>query len=224
MGQEMYIVTSPDDVLTVYKEPKRIEFDSIVKDIMGDFGCTGATVDKMFDTSNGTATSWMDLCHADFKLQMHPGEKLQILQDTLLGNVDRYLHWDRIAGPMLLSSATDTKTVSLWKWCGNVLVDSATSAFFGSAIYRVAPNILADFFPFDDEAYKLPYRLPEFAAKTMYEYKRRGEAAFRDYLSLPTKEREDASWIAKRIEQGMSEIGITEPTQCGAILFSLHRL
>ncbi|GAB1317209.1 hypothetical protein MFIFM68171_07419 [Madurella fahalii] len=66
MGQEMYIATSPDDVLSVYKESKRIELDSIIKDIMDDFGCTDATVNKIFETKNGMTTSWMDLCHANF--------------------------------------------------------------------------------------------------------------------------------------------------------------
>src|SRR5690349_522501 len=35
MGQELYIVTSATDVLAVYKESEKLDFDSIVKDIMG---------------------------------------------------------------------------------------------------------------------------------------------------------------------------------------------
>lgn len=224
MGQEMYIVTSPSDVLAVYREPAKLDFDSIVKEIMGDFGCTDTTIAKMF-ARDGSSKHWMDLCHDDFKLQLHPGERLETLQSTFLGNIDRSLQWDRISGPMVLpSSSPDCKVVSLWKWCGNVLVDAATRAFFGGAIYRVAPAVLADFFPFDEEAWKLPYRYPEFAARRMYEYKRKGEAAFAAYLALPRAERRDASWIVDRIEQGMRGMGVTEPTQCGAMLFALHRL
>ncbi|KAK4182023.1 cholesterol 7-alpha-monooxygenase [Podospora australis] len=195
---------------------------------MVDFGCTDITIAKMFDSSagGGRATCWMDLCHADFKLQMHAGDKLKTLQKTFLGNIDRSLHWDRISGPMVVSdySSRDCKTVSLWKWCGEVVVDSATSALFGQAIYKVAPDIVADFFPFDEVAYMMPYRLPEFAARTMYEYKRGGEVAFARYLTLPKEDRQDASCVVQRIEEGMQDLGITDPTQCGTILFTLHRL
>ena len=223
MGEEMYIVTSPADVLAVYKESTKIDFDAIVKGIMGDFGCTDVTISKMFER-DGASKHWMDLCHDDFKLQMHPGNRLEVLQNTFLGNIDRSLAWDRIAGPMIVSSTSDSKTISLWKWCGAVLVDSATRAFFGDAIYRVSPTIVSDFFPFDEEAWKLPYRYPVFAAKTMYTYKRKGEQAFTAYLALPKTSRADASWIVDKMEHGMHKMGITDPAQCAAMLFTLHRL
>ncbi|KAK4159598.1 cytochrome P450 [Cladorrhinum sp. PSN259] len=224
MGQELYIVTSATDVLTVYKESEKLSFDAIIKSILGDFGCTDITIEKIFQRPEGSSKTWMDVCHTDFKIQMHPGEKLDVMQAKFLGNINHWLQWDRITGPHVLSDSQGFKRVSLWKWCGNVLVDSATKTFFGSAIYRVSPTIVADFFPFDGEAWKLPYRYPEFAAKTLYESKRKAEATFAKYLSLPREERQDASWVVQKIEQGMAEMGITESTQCAAMLLTVHRV
>ena len=99
---------------------------------------------------------WMDLTHDDFKLQLPHGEKLDVLQDTFLSNIDRSLNWDKLSGPMVISgSRKDEKVVSLFKWCGEVLVDSATRAFFGDSIYQIAPDLLPDLFTFDNESWKL---------------------------------------------------------------------
>jgi hypothetical protein len=87
----MYIVTSPDDVLSVYKNTKALDFNPIIKDIVTDFGVTSATLERMFE-ERFKGKCWMDLTHDDFKLQLHPGEKLDVLQDTFLSNIDRSLN------------------------------------------------------------------------------------------------------------------------------------
>lgn len=164
----------------------------------------------------------MDTCHDDFKLQMHPGEKLDTLQATFLNNIQHLLRWDQIVG---VKSCTDSvKVVSAWKWCRHALVDAATHAFFGDAIYRVAPNILSDFYIYDDEAWKQHYNYPKFAARDMYEAKERCLQAWIKYLSLPLEERKDASWITKKVEEGLKQLGIDDASQAAPNLLSLHRL
>ncbi|CAG8959642.1 hypothetical protein HYFRA_00001545 [Hymenoscyphus fraxineus] len=224
MGQELYIVTSPKDVLSVYKNSKGLDFNPIIKEIMASFGLRASTLDKMFDLdSNGKC--WMDTAHGIFKLQMHPGEKLDELQATFLGNIDKSLNWEKLVGPMVLSnSGNEAKSVSLFKWCGEVLVDSATRAFFGDSIFHIDPNLLADFFVFDADSWKLSYQYPYFAAKDMYDAKKKGETAFAKYLALPREQREDASWVTKSIEDGIEGLGIREESQSSPMLFVLFRL
>lgn len=219
----MYIVTSPTDVISVYRDTKKLDFDSFIKDVMKDFSCTKDTVFKMFDM-NGKPKHWMDTSHDNFRLQMHPGDRFEILQADFLGRINDMLRWERIAGQPVKGFTETSKTVSLWEWCGDVLVHAATQTFFGEAIYRVAPDVVPDFFTFNDEAWKMHYKYPRFAARDMYNAKEHGEKVFTDYLSLPRKERDDAAWIVKQIEQGMEDVGIIESTQCGAMLFNLHRL
>jgi len=111
MGEEIYIVTSPDDVLSVYNNTKALDFNPIIKDIMA----TLATLDGMFE-ERFKGKCWMDLTHDDFKLQLHPEEKLDVLQGTFLSNIDRSLNWDKLSGPMVISgSGKDEKVVSLFK-------------------------------------------------------------------------------------------------------------
>ncbi|KAG8162984.1 hypothetical protein KVR01_007462 [Diaporthe batatas] len=221
MGQDMYIATSPKDVLSIYKETKKLDMNPVIAKIMRDFDCTKENVQKMFDTTN-KPKSWMDTCHDDFKLQMHPGERLEILQTTVLNNIDRLLQWDQVVG--VKSTKGPAKIVSAWEWCRHALVDGATRAFFGDAIYRVAPDILSVFYIYDDDAWKQHYNYPKFAARNMYEAKEQCLQAWIAYLSLPVEEREDASWIVKKIEQGLKQMGVDEPSQAAPNLLSLHRL
>lgn len=40
MGKDMYIATSPSDVLSVYKEPRKLDMNPIIAKIMRDFNCS----------------------------------------------------------------------------------------------------------------------------------------------------------------------------------------
>lgn len=95
---------------------------------------------------------------------------------------------------------------------------------FGEAIFEVYPDVLQNFYAFDEEGWKLPYKLPKFAAKELYRTLERSKAAFAEYLALSAERRQDSSWIVKRLEDSMHELGIVDPAQCGVMLLSLHRL
>ncbi|KAJ4421164.1 hypothetical protein N0V82_003929 [Gnomoniopsis sp. IMI 355080] len=157
---------------------------------------------------------------------MHPGERVEELNDSLLRNIDSWLQWDRITGFPIVPqpSSTGSKMVSLWKWCYVVLVDSATRSMFGEAIFNVYPDVLENFYSFDEEGWKLPYKLPEFAAKKLYRTLARSKTAFGDFLALPKEQRQDSSWIVKQMEDGLIDLGVEDPAQCGVMLLSLHRL
>lgn len=222
MGEVLYIVTSPSDVQQMYKEPS-LSFEAVISGFMSQFGCTPDTLQKMFDKT-GRTKHWMDGSHDDFKLQMHPGDKFEVLNDSFLRNIESWMYWDRIKGFGLVSETPDVKTVSLWRWCYTVLCDSATRSMFGDAIFEVYPDMLENFYAFDEEGYKLPFKLPRFAAKTLYQTLERSQKAFADFLALPKEKRQDSSWIVKRLEEGMNEVGVEDPTQSGVMLLVLHRL
>lgn len=223
MGEDMYIATSPGDVAAVYRDTKKLDLDAFIKDVMRDLGCTEQTLGKMFDPI-GKPKHWMDKTHDDFKLQMHPGERLKSVESQFLGNIDRIMNWKSISGASLLESTGNSKTVSLWNWCWMVLSGAATQASFGDAIFEVAPNALDDFWTFNLESWKMHSKYPRFAAPVVFNAKDRSVKAFSDYLSLPKEQRTGACWLVEQLELGIEEMGITEATQCGAMLFSLQNL
>lgn len=219
----MYIATSPSDVAAVYRDTQRLDFDAFIKDVMADFGCTKETLEKMFDCT-GRPKHWMDKTHDDFKLQMHPGDHLKSVETQFLGNIDRMMDFESISSSCVVASTEDSKTVSLWHWSWTVLSEAATQAFFGDAIFKVAPSGLDDFWTFNLEAWKIHSKYPRFAAPKAFNALERSIQAFIDYLRLPKQQRPGACWLVEQLERGMGELGISEPTQCGAMLFSLQNL
>lgn len=223
MGEDIYIATSPGDVVAVYRDTQKLDFDAFIKDVMHDFGCTNETLEKMFD-STGKPKHWMDKIHDDFKLQMHPGDRLKSVETQFLGNIDRLMNFDSIPGTCILESTRDSKLVSLWSWTWIVLAEAATQAFFGDGILQVAPSVLDNFWTFNLEAWKIHSKYPTFAAPEAFNALERSVEAFADYLRLPKDQRPGACWLVEQLERGMGEMGISEPTQCGAMLFSLQNL
>lgn len=219
----MYIATSASDVASVYRDTQKLDFDAFIKDVMTDFGCTKETLEKMFDPT-GKPKHWMDKTHDDFKLQMHPGDRLKRFETQFLGNIDRMMDFESISSRYVLASTRNSKTVSLWHWSWTVLSAAATQAVFGDAIFEVAPNGLDDFWTFNLEAWKIHSKYPRFAAPKAFSAMERGIRAFIDYLRLPRQQRPGACWLVEQLETGMEELGISEPTQCGAMLFSLQNL
>lgn len=224
MGEDMYITTSPSDVAAVYRDTQKLDFDAFIKDVMRDFGCTDQTLEKMFD-DDGRPKHWMDQTHDDFRLQMHPGERLRSVDEgKFLGNIDRLMNWDSISRSSLVGTNGDCKTISLWNWCWIILSEAATQAFFGDAIFQVAPNALEEIWTFNLEAWKVHSKYPRFAAPGVFDAKDRSVKAFSDYLSLPKEQRPGPCWLVEQLEVGMVKMGVTEPTQSGAMLFSLQNL
>lgn len=105
MGEPMYIVTSPEDVLAVYKLPKPLDMNPFIQEILHSFGLTKDAIDKIYDEGFQNGKSYIDVSHDNFKLQMHPGEKLDALQQVLLDYVDKSLTWKHLSGRMVLSNA-----------------------------------------------------------------------------------------------------------------------
>ena len=100
--------------------------------------------------------------------------------------------------------------VGLKAWCGDVLLNAATRAFFGEALLEVAPDIFRDFFLFDDNSWMLIYRYPRFLAKDMYRGKDASIDGLTEYFELPKERRKDEAFFVRTLEKGMRDLGIKE--------------
>ncbi|KAL9619140.1 MAG: hypothetical protein Q9160_006229 [Pyrenula sp. 1 TL-2023] len=223
MGEPIYILTSPEDVVAVYKLPKPLDPNPVVQEILRDFGLTKQTVKKIYSDNFRNGKHYMDASHDDFKLQFHPGEKLTLLEQTLLGHIDKSLTWQNMSGRMLISGSKKERTVSLYKWCAEVIVDAGTRALVGDLLHNIAPDILPQFFIFEEESWKLAFQYPVFAAKNMYSAKQYCDKAFCEYLRLPKEKRAHESWIMGTINAGLETLKI-EQLQRAPTMFSVYRL
>lgn len=228
MGTKIYVMTSSQDVAVVYRNIEQLTFDEYIRGMMLQFGATPAAVDKMwrkptssdFLSSNDLQPNPLlkPLAHLSDgfnRQQLHPGERLDVLQNTFLGNIHKSLTWENMSPKVILSSvpgkeSTRTRTVSLIAWTREVLLDGATRAFFGDALLEIDPQLFDSFFAFDDNSWKLTYKIPRPWSTEMYASKQKAQDALKKYFMLPKDKRPGAAWIIQTLETEMKARGIDE--------------
>lgn len=216
MGEELYIAASADDVNSIYKDTKNLDFDAVITDLLREFGVSKDTLDKLFDPELFGGRNWMDHQHGIYRAQMHPGGRGDALAEAVLEQVDMAVQWDRIISPIALKSPDNlSRKVSLWKWCAHVLVEASMQSFFGPSFLQLSPDFVADYLKFDEDYWRLKAKSPKAAAET----KQNCVSALLRWLDLPELERSDACWMVSKVERDFVDMGIRDKAQLAALLF-----
>jgi hypothetical protein len=206
------MITSAKDTTAVFKSPDKLIFDTYIQDMMLRFGISKHGVDTTWHSSSGLGSqNWtlFKVMKSTMKTQLNPGIEMKKLEDRLLSKIEENLTWARV--PCASTSEPDPteKVVSLLEWTRKCLLRSVTIAFYGEAILKIEPEFLEIFSDFDDNGWKLPYRVPAIFSQDMITPKEAAQRAFRRYFDLPTSERADASWMVHKVEAEMRTAGIT---------------
>jgi hypothetical protein len=206
-------------VSAVYRNTTTLLFDKFVRDIMLAIGASEDALRKMWDLPGesenavGSDTSQSQLhkalAHAGedfYRQQLQPGDRLDELWPRIQNLIDESLLWHNITDICNVSRDKDTKRLSLWKWSREVLLSSVTGAIFGERLLQLQPDLLHHFVKFDDESWKLTYRIPRIWAKEMFVARDKITATMEQYFALPEKERADATWLVHTLEKEMRNI------------------
>ena len=226
-GQKMYIITSPKDISSVYKNPQVLTFDGFIKDVYVNFGMSSTGVAQIFEpvtfkdgkTSSPLGQQYAHLATGIQREQLHPGENLDNLIETYLTYIEQQMDWDKLPDSCIMQSLPGKKVVSLRNWCADVLGRATAQAFIGAALLEVDPHLLEDFHTFDSNSWMLLYQYPRIFAKPMFEAIERNTQAFTRYFQLPVEKRDQMCHYIKTVEgkqrkAGMSDRDIAISAQC----------
>ena len=125
--------------------------------------------------------------------------------------IDHLLQWEMLSDPEVLSSGPHAKLVSLHDWCREVMLDSATRAFFGDRILEIDPGFIRDLITFDDDNWMSNFETPPlFSTKAKKFYAANGKMvkALTKYFGLPLEERPGAAWMLQTFEIEMRALDI----------------
>ena len=221
-GEQLCVLTSPEDVAAVFKNVDSFTFDGFVRDVMVSFGASSSGVEKMclLPGKDGlghvaTALNPSKKCLAqlarDFhRLQLHPGHHQAELSDKFLYYISQSLHWELISAATVVKDGEQLKQLSLKRWCGDVLLKAATKAFFGELLLEIQPDLLDKFFDFDDDSWMVMFRVPRVFAKSMYRCKNTIIRALVKYFQTPRERRRDAAWYVQTMETEQRRLGIDD--------------
>jgi hypothetical protein len=237
MGDIVYVITSAQDTVSVYKDDA-FSLNPWLVDLMRQFGASPPSIKAMWSLVPGAEKgqgpidpevalhNWEDkpvkeVCVMLFRTILHPGQHSDAMLDVLLDTVHERMSWDAIPDWMTLSCNQDTSDVSLLKWSQHVLLEGATRSFFGDALLEVEPNLFDSFYEFDESSWKLPYNIPDLFAADVIKSKATAEQALARYFALPKERRSDASKLVQEIEAILTNSGI-QPKDMGILVLMFY--
>lgn len=223
MGSSIYVVPSAEGVQAVYRSPASLSFDPVIRAILPKYGITSSTMSKMFEKQPHQAKNWVEELNDGFKLQLHPGAKLEAVQKRLLAFVDKGLRWERLQGRMVRKDGVEEREVSLFDWCEMIIVDAQTRAFFSPVLFSARPDLVRQFQIYEEEGWKLPMDLPAFATRDLRASQRAIEESLRAYIRAGKGERKGEAWVVEKMLDGMDELGMEEDQRVH-VLFSFYRV
>lgn len=141
------------------------------------------------------------------RFHLVPGTPLDKLNQKVCARIERRTQWSTLPKSCILSFTSEERVVSLYKWCGEVLVDASTRAFYGDALVDTEPTVVHDFLEFDQHDWMLLYQYPAFLAKKMSAPRERVLQCIARYLSLPSQRTQDSpahDLNAQLVQAGMS--------------------
>lgn len=222
-GQMLYVMTSPRDIAHVYRNTSELTFDTFIRQTLRSLGASPSAVDKWIpprqalgdidNTSVGAIQLNSDFTHVGEKLcqrQLLPGKELDTLQEVFMSGIHRSLLWETITPKKSPHSHQGLKTLSLLGWCREVLLESATRAFFGDELLEIEPDLFRSFFVFDASSWKLNYGYPRILSKEMYAARDNIIDSLETYFKLPETKRRGMSYLIGRFEVEMKHLQIVE--------------
>ena len=234
LGKVLYVMTSPEDISKIYRNTEELTLDTHIRHILTALGASSSAVDKWIPprlsendkikAMGGLNPSASDFTHLGSRIcqqQLLPGKELNVLQDVFMDRIHKSLHWDKITPKITLASSPEAKTISLLGWCREVLLDSATRAFFGDELLEINPNLFQSFYDFDACSWKLHYGYPKFLSTDLYVARDTIIEALTAYFKLPKAERPGAAFVVDRLEDEMRQLGI-ETKDIAALTMPLY--
>ena len=233
-GEEIYVITEPNDVAEVYKNNTSLSFDVFISDLMLSCGATAETVDKMNRAPppypSGSSTSGLnpgnkslirlaiDFHH--FQLLQGPNSHADEITDTFLRHIDKFLQWDILSKDDLLpaSRTAESMQVSLLKLCGRVLIEAGTRTYWGKLLWELEPDMLSSFYELDRGIWKILFQYPKVFSQEVLTVRDNITETLATYYRLPKEIRQDAAWFTKSMETESREAGLDENEMAAAIM------
>ena len=216
-------MTSPGDISSIYRNTVELTFDTFVRQTLRSLGASSYAVDKwiplhlskegMAHTSSSSTPHTGEFTHIGERLcqqQLLPGKQLDILQRVFIDIIHESLQWHSVTQKITIRSSPDIKTISLLGWCREVLLQSATRAFFGDRLLKIDPDLFQAFFMFDASSWKLHYGYPRVFSKELYSARDAIIKALTAYFKLPRSERSGAAVLVDSLEAEMRNLDIED--------------
>ena len=153
-----------------------------------------------------------------YQRQLLPGPKLRELSQKVVQHIHGSLYWEKLVGPAALDISETHIQLSLKTFCRGKIIDMITEYMFGNVLFQIEPSITEHMIQFNDDAWMVIFRYPEFMTPKLTRSRRKLEEAFRRYIQLPKDLRADEMWGMQNIIASQEQVGIREKDRIALLL------
>ena len=242
-GRRTVVIKDIQNVAAVWRNTTALSFDPFVQAVMKAFGITPLSVEKVFADPRGlihgeersksllindnpSNKAYMNLERDWFKIQLLAPDRLQELQSKYTHFLEESLAWDNLSHIYIMPSdpGVVSKTMSLKGFTRHTVSHCSTSTFFGRKLLEVAPSFAQDYQNFEEESWKIFYRLPPFLVRKSHRAKAKAIDGLVQYLSLPEEERSELAWIFRTMNIELRYLSLPTRDVAGIIMIIIWAL
>ncbi|OTB08911.1 hypothetical protein M426DRAFT_70836 [Hypoxylon sp. CI-4A] len=230
LGRKLYIVTAPLDVAATYRDGVAFGFDGHLNQLLQNFGFGKDAIkrawhkpqpgDWCYLPNNPVNPSQMDFIHLTediYKKQLLPGEKMDEVCRRFLGALCESMQWNKLDF-CTTAFHGNSRRISLYSLCRLAMVDAATRSMFGSHLHKIESNIVDHMLGFNDSAWMVFFRYPDFFGLPVTEPRKRIMNAIRKFIQQPEDQRSEQSWSIESIIKAQEIVGIDLEARASVIL------
>lgn len=230
LGKRLYIITSPTDVASAYRDNIALKFDGHLNELLENFGFGADAIkrawhnpqpgDWCYIPNNPVNPQQMNFIHLTediYKKQLLPGEKMDDICRGFLGALYKSLQWNQL-DHCTSSVQGSRRRISLYSLCRVAMVDAATRSMFGGHLHDIEPRIVDYMLGFNDYAWMVFFRFPDVFGRYVTEPRRKIMDALRTFIKLPDDQRSEQSWSIKSIISAQEIVGIDMEARASVIL------
>lgn len=232
-GEQLYVLTSAEDVAQAYKNTSSLDFQGAIRDVLSSVDASPALYAQMFHqpcpSESGSPRELLrchsfplaQICQDLYIQQLVPGERLDKLSQKLIHSVDELLQWERMPHLFNPQSKSREMNISLVQWSEGIMIDAMIISLFGPRLFQIDPTVAQTLFDFNEEAWKSLFRYPRLAAKKVYAAMDKVTDAFEVYFQLPKEERTESAWLVQELEVQQTQRGVSLRDQAKLALLML---
>ncbi|KAI8944156.1 cytochrome P450 [Xylaria longipes] len=229
-GKKLNIITSPPDVAAAFRDTVALRFDGHLNELLENFGFGPEAIrrgwhkptpgDWCYIPNNPINPNQLNFIHLTeyiYKKQLLPGSKMDVMCKSFLDALYESVQWDKLNSCGHAEDG-DYKRISLYSLCRFAMVDAATRSMFGQHLHDIEPDIVEHMLGFNDNAWMVFFRYPDFFGLPVTEPRRKMMNALKRFIQLPESQRSNQAWSIKNIIAAQEIVGFDLEAKASVIL------
>ena len=218
--QKLYVLTSTDDVTTIYRNVTIFFWEIYLNDFLIVFELDSFALIKIWrklimkflifneKSINLLQKSLILLTENLYKQQLFFEIKLDVFEIRFISLIDEDLRWEKLKNRFVLFFNDERRHVSLFKFCEQFLVKIITKTMFDDFIYDFESNLTEHLLNFNDDVWMFIFNYLQFVAKRLYHARKKILNVLKCYMKYFKKSKIEKFWFIEIVmtQQMMADV------------------